>query len=172
MHTDFTHSFLLSKKKPASVFRLVFQGVLFIVFLLLMFDSCWTSIFRFIYSRGAGEDEWRQRHAPRQLFHLLCQLQSFKLCDFCEFQGFSGRDNGDAFSNFQSFLQFLCSVGAEEVVDGSLSFAQVCIDHAQSSHVENDGNGEGDEAHDDIVKPQSTVCVAHSQSHCVVRDAL
>jgi len=44
----------------------------------------------------------------------------------------------------------------------------MAADHAQSCHIEDHGDGEGHQTHDDEVNPQTTVGVGNTQCDCVV----
>lgn len=116
----------------------------------------------------AVEDERRQGDAARQLLDVPGELQGLELRDPSELHRLRRGDDGDVLGDLERLLQLLGALGAEELVDGLLHLPQVAVDHAQARHVQDDGDGEGHQAHDHKVHPEAAVGGRHAHSHRVV----
>lgn len=116
----------------------------------------------------AAEYEWRQGDAAGQLLDVAGQLHGLELRDPSQLHRLGRGDDGDVLGHFKGPLQLLGTLGAEELVDGHLHLLQVAVDHAEARHVQDDGDGEGHQAHKDKVEPQAAVGVRHAHHHCVV----
>lgn len=96
------------------------------------------------------------------------ELHGLELRDLGELQRLGRRDDGNPLGDLKRPLQLLCTLGAEELVDGSLRLLEVAADHAEPRHVEDHGDGEGHQADDDEVHAQAAVGVGYTQSDSVV----
>lgn len=96
------------------------------------------------------------------------ELHGLELRDLGELQRLGRRDDGNALGHLERLLQLLRALGAEELVDGSLRLLEVAADHAEPRHVEDHGDGEGHQAHDDVVQAEAAADVGHAQGDGVV----
>lgn len=96
------------------------------------------------------------------------ELLGLELRDLGELQRLGRGDDGDPLGHLERLLQLLGSFSAEELVDGSLRLLEVAADHAQPRHIEDEGDAEGHQAHDDEVQAQAAAGVRHAQRDRVI----